>query len=176
MMHFTPQGEGANAEPHLLIATVDAWRSGGVKWTVQCPYEGPRECGLIEECMGSPKEVERWGCEPHPVQPDVTPIPDDRGGWKYSEEDRKKWLAHEDALDHWKNVVHGGYDGHRTDECWFVHISTVSDYWEPEYFLEGIPEGTPISGPMKVLVGYQGSGEDTEPKFKIWEESGNADS
>jgi hypothetical protein len=174
--HYVPQGEGLNVKPHLLIVTIDAWFAGGVKWTVQCPYEGPRECGLLEECTGSPADVKQWGCELRPEIPDVRPVPNGKGGFKYLLEDQAKWEAYEKALDDWRNVVHSGYEGHRTEECWFVHISKVSDYFEPEYFLADIPEGTPVNGPLKVLVAYEGSGEDTMPKFKLWKEPSNADS
>lgn len=176
MTLYVPQGEGLNAKPHLLIPTIDTYGYSGVKWTVQCPYEGPRECGLVEECNGTPKDVEKWGCELLPELPNVTPVPNGKGGYEYHAHDREAWEAFEAARDRWLNEVHDGYARHRTDECWFVHIATCSDYFEPEYFLADIPEGTPIAGPMKVLVGYEGHDEDTEPKFKIWEEKDNADS
>jgi hypothetical protein len=176
MTHYVPQGEGLNAKPHLLIATIDTYGYSGVKWTVQCPYEGPRECGLVEECNGSPADVAKWGCELYPEQPHVTPIPTGRGGWTYSDEDRAKWEAFEKALDHWLEEVHDGYRRHRTEVCWFVHIAECSDFWEPEYFLADMPNGLLLNGFLKVLVGYEGQDEDTEPKFKIWEEKANADS
>lgn len=173
MSTFADQGTGANAKPHLLTAYVTAW--GGVGWRVTCPHEGPRDCGMVEECNGTPKDVEKWGCELYPEQPHVTPIPNGRGGWTYSPEDQEKWDAFEKAQDHWLDEVHGGYRRHRTEQCWFERV-LQEDWFDSESYLEHIPEGTEIVSPLKVIVGHDGYDEDTIPLFKIWEEKDDADS
>lgn len=184
MAHYVAQGKGINAKPHLLIPTIDPWWNGGVKWTVQCPYEGPRECGLVEECNGTEEDVARWGCEPFPAMPGgygslVVAMPEGYDGLvvgPLSEERRAAWRKFEQERDRWEDEVHGGYRWHRTEECWFATVAVPNSDFEPEYFLSDIPRDTPINGPIKVLVGYEGQDEDTEPKFKLWEEPTHADS
>ncbi len=169
MTRYTPQGDGQNRLPHLLVPLIDTKMYSGVRWEVRCPYEGPRECGVIQECHGTDEDVAKWGCEPFPKQPpSATMAPD------MSEEERKAsdraWTAFLDDMQEWKDVTHGGYGYHHTDVCWYAEVAIPNSDFEPEYFLADIPDGTPIEGPLKVLVGYEGSDEDTEPKFKLWEE------
>lgn len=171
---YNEQGEGANKLPHLLTARIDTWRSGAVKWSVICPYEGNRECGFIEECNGTDYEVAKWGCEPHPKAPsdDLAryyldgKLVGPPGAWE------EAWDRYFEARDRWADEVHGGYGGHRTDKCWFEYVLKEGDV-EPEYYLEPL-EGQAVSSPLKVCVGYTGSGEETEPVFKLWEEHSNA--
>lgn len=167
MKHYDEQGTGSNRLPHLLIPVIDTHWYAGIKWTMQCPYEGPRECGLVEECNGTEKDVAKWGCELFPMAPS-----DYHEAAPASRED---WEKFEAARDHWENEVHGGHRWHRTEECWFATVAVPNSDFEPEYFLEDIPDGTKITGPLKVLVGYEGSEEETEPTFKLWEEPTDAE-
>jgi hypothetical protein len=178
MTSFSDKGTGLNTKPHILTAYIDKWH--GVSWKIQCPYEGPRECGVLEECYG---DNEKYGCSPRPTPPsDLYPPP---LSWKKEFPDadlspEKKaeiseaWDAFFDAQDAWREE-HEGREHHRTEQCWFEH--TLTEGWcDEEEFLEHFPEGTLISSPMKVLVGYDGHDEDTMPKFKLWEEPTHADS
>lgn len=168
-MPYDEQGAGANRLPHLLIPTIDTHQYAGIKWTVTCPYEelGSNEgCGIVEECNGTEPDVAKWGCELHPLPPsdyhEAAPA------------SHEEWEAYEEARDRWLNEVHDGYRWHRTTDCWFAKVAVPNSDFEPEYFLADIPSGTPITGPLKVIVGYEGSDEDTEPKFKLWEEPTDA--
>ena len=173
-MPYDAQGTGANRLPHLLIPEIDTHWYSGVKWTVSCPYEllGTNEgCGVVEECHGTPQDVEKWGCRLFPEAPsDQYP-----SGHLLSDEERKAaWEEFEAEREAW-DEAHDWHRWHRTAECWFAHVAVPNSDFDPEYFLADIPRGTPITGPLKVLVGYEGSEEDTEPKFRLWEEPTDAD-
>ncbi len=171
-MTYETQGTGANRLPHLLIPTIDTYQYSGIRWTVQCPYEteGKAEnCGIVEECNGTPQDVERWGCLLFPTPPsdsaDLAALSEDerKALWEEFEAKREVW----DEVNEW-------HRWHRTTQCWYTHVAVPNSDFDPEYFLADIPRGTPINGPLKVLVGYEGSDEDTEPKFKLWEEPTDA--
>lgn len=161
-----------NEKPHLLIARVEGYvRYKGVRWVVECPYPGEtRDCGVIKECSGSEKDVAKWGCRPYPDQPKSPE------GYKFDkelpEDYRQVFLAWEDDVTEWKDehLFCGDGYGHRAKECWFTHILAEGDV-EPETILENIPDGTPISGPFRVEVHYEGSFDETEPSFILWKES-----
>jgi hypothetical protein len=164
MSTFSEQGTGANAKPHLLIARITGW--GGVDWEIQCPYDGPRECGTLEQCYGSPKEQEKHGCPPRPEPPRGMPV--DFGEHKADPGAKEAWEAFDKAMDEWRDE-HVKDQYHRTEQCWF-ELGLKQGWFDAEEFLMTIPEGTEIVSPMKVLVGHDGYDEDTTPKFKIWEE------
>lgn len=170
---FDEPGTGANEKPHLLIATLDIHCWGGVDWRVQCPYEGIRPCGAVEECRGTPEDAKKWGCEPLPKAPegfvDMT-VPGPQ-----SDRRRAEWDEFSKKLVHWRDEVHGGYEWHRTKVCWFQNRIPSGDF-EPEDFLSCLPADMEIKSPIKVMVGYEGHGEDVEPVFKLWEEPTDADS
>lgn len=170
---FEERGAGANARPHRLIALIDRFASGGVQWRVECPYEGIRPCGAVEECHGSPRDNAKWGCKPYPVPPDTSPREKPGGGYEYSDEDRAKWREFERLRSEWLDE-HGGHEWHRTDECWFQIIHS-HDY-DPEYYLAELPDDYPINGPIEVMVGYDDDYDEPEPVFKLWKESPDADS
>lgn len=155
--------DDANTQPHVLTPILSAWH-GGVRWEVHCPHTGPRACGLVEECTGSEKDVEKWGCERFPEPPK-----DYGDAGPESDEARDAWQKFEAARERWRDEVHGGYEWHRTEKCFFEYAVKAGDF-DAEYFLDQLPQDMVIPGPMKVRVGYEGSGEDTEPKFKLWEE------
>lgn len=164
MQRFDTRPDGPNAKPHILRAFLDPHAAGGVSWTIKCPYEGPRECGLVEECTGSDKDVQKWGCEPFPTPPS------DYGDGGPEEDRHAAWEAFEAARDRWENEVHGGRKWHRTEQCWFEHAIGDWDF-EPEYYLStmtGPNEKLEISSPIQVAVGYDGYDEDTEPLLRPW--------
>lgn len=165
MTHYP---EGSNTEPHVLTALLSAWH-GGVKWQIICPHTGSRECGMVEECNGTPEDVAKWGCELFPEMPK-----DYLNGGPEGEERRAAWQAFEEARQRWEDEVHGGYRWHRTDRCFFEYAVNSGDF-DPEYFLDELPQEMVITGAMRVQVGYEGSGEDTEPKFKLWKEPEDAE-
>lgn len=174
---FETQGEGGNALPHLLVATISPGSNGGVEWTVKCPYEGRRECGSTEECFGTPADVEKWGCEPFPEMPEISTAVFAKGVLnKLVGKETEEWAKFEAARDRWVEEVHDGHEWHRTAECWFEYA--IKDVWgsEPEFYLSKLPADMEINGPIKVMVGYDGYGEEVEPLFKLWEEPTNADS
>lgn len=160
-----------NERPHLLIAKVEAYgRYKGVSWSIQCPY-GPddiRDCGLIEECTGLPRDAEKWGCNPRPVEPQGMPVD--------VADNQSAWTDYFIAEDEWTDAhvrYSNGY-GHRVGECWFAHILGEGDV-EPEEILANIPDDTPINGPFKVEVHYEGSGDETYPSFTLWKEAADGD-
>lgn len=168
---FSAQGMGKNARPHLLIARVDVSAYGGISWEVQCPYEGPRECGAIERCYGSDKDVEKWGCTLYPTEPHAPEAY--KPGEDLPQELKDAWDAYQQAVDKWREghlYVENGDYGHRTDQCWFVDRLRSGDE-EPEYYLAKITQGIEIRSPLKVLVGHEGSFEEISPLFKLWKES-----
>jgi hypothetical protein len=171
--HYEKQGEGANRLPHLLKAEIDTHWHSGIKWSVECPYEalGSNEgCGIVEECNGTEADVAKWDCLLFPDSPS-----DIEGFQSLSAEDRSvAWDAFEAKREVW-DEAHDWHRWHRTTECWFAHVALPNSDLDPEYFLADIPRGTPVLSPLKVLVGYEGSDEDTEPKFRLWEEPTDAD-
>lgn len=167
---FSPQGTGANDKPHLLVARLDRYASGAVQWNVKCPHEGNRECGAVVDCNGTPDDVERWGCELYPETPGETPAPDGEGGYEYSEEGSEAWKKFEKARERWVYEVHDGFEWHHGSECWFEHVITSNGDFDPEYFLAELPDGMEVNSPIKVIVGYEGYGEDVEPVLRLWEE------
>ena len=169
MSTYDKQGSGANRLPHLLVPVIDTHWYAGIKWSVECPYEelGSNEgCGVVEECNGTPQDVEKWGCLLFPTSPS------DREGFRdLPDEERKAaWEEFEAKREVW-DEAHDWNRWHRTKDCWYAHVAVPNSDFEPEYFLADSPTGTKTTGPMKVLVGYEGSEEDTEPKFKLWEET-----
>jgi hypothetical protein len=160
-----------NEKPHQLIASVQAYgRYNSVQWSVKCPYPGEaRDCGVIEECSGTEKDVAKWGCRPYPVEPK---LPE---GYKFDnelpEDYRQAFLAWEEDVEEWKDehIYYGDGYGHRAEECWFTHVLTEGDV-EPETILHGIPDGTLIVSPLLVSVYYDGSFDETEPNFTLWKE------
>lgn len=160
-----------NERPHLLIAKVEAYgRYKGVRWVIQCPYEATdlRDCGLIEECTGSEKDAAKWGCKPRPVEP--------RGMPEDTADNRSAWNDYLAAEDEWQDdhVRYSDGYGHRIGECWFAHILGEGDV-EPEDILENIPDDTPINGPFKVEVHYEGSYDESSPSFTLWKETADGD-
>lgn len=170
MAYYDKQGMGANRLPHLLTAQIDTHWNSGIKWTMECPYEdlGTNEgCGIVEECNGTPQDVEKWGCLLFPESPSdqegFRDLPDDvrKAAWDEFEAKREVW-----------DEAHDWHRWHRTTECWFAKVALPNSDFDPEYFLADIPRGTSVVSPLKVLVGYEG---DDEPKFKLWEEPTDAD-
>jgi hypothetical protein len=162
-----------NEKPHLLTAKVEAYgRYKGISWGIQCPYEPQdiRDCGVVEECTGSEADVAKYGCRPYPVEPKFPQghTPDA----ELPEEFRLAWRAWEDEVTEWQCAHYyygGGSYGHRVGDCWFTHILGEGDV-EPEGILENIPDNTPINGPFKVEVHYEGSYDETSPSFTLWKE------
>lgn len=174
---FEKQGQGSNAQPHLLVAKISPGSHSGVQWDVKCPYEGVRECGLTEECSGSEEEAKKWGCEPFPVSPPNMKGDPNLRTPEEREADKAAWDKFFEAQDRWRDEVHGGYLWHRTDQCWFEYALRSNPWdFEPEYYLALLPADMEINGPIKVMVGYDAYGEEVEPLFKLWEEPTNADS
>ena len=173
MSYYTEQGQRENRLPHLLVAEIDTHWHSGIKWVVKCPYEAEDEdegCGIVEECNGTPADVEKWGCLLFPSSPsDESSYPE-----MSDEERRAAWDEFEAKREAW-DEAHDHHRWHRTPQCWYAHIAVPNSDFEPEYFLADIPRGTPIEGPLKVLVGYEGADEDAEPKFRLWKESGDAE-
>lgn len=170
MTRFIEQGTGINAKPHLLTARINGW--GGIVWSIECPYEGSRDCGSLEECHGTPEQREKYRCSERPVPPsDVMPVT-----WGIHQADpgaKEAWDDYHEALDQWRDE-HDNDGFHRTEECWF-ELVLREDWFDSEGYLTDLDNEIVVS-PMRVLVGYEGSGEDTEPKFTLWKEEGNADS
>lgn len=162
-----------NEKPHLLTVKVQSYgRSGqykGVSWTVQCPYglDDIHDCGMIEECTGSEEDAAKWGCTPRPVEPRrIEDTADNRSAWN-------DYLAAEDEWQDDHVRYSDGY-GHRIGECWFTHILAEGDV-EPEDILKNIPDDTPINGPFKVEVHYEGSYDEVYPSFTLWKEAADGD-
>lgn len=172
-MPYDAQGEGANRLPHLLIPEINTRWHSGIKWTVTCPYAetgGSPGCSIVEECNGTPEDVKKWGCLLFPTAPS-----DIENFDSLSQEERQ---AHWDEFEAKREIWDEAHDyrrHHPTSECWFANVAIPNSDFEPEYFLADIPDGTAVTGPLKVLVGYEGSDEDTEPKFRLWEEPTDAD-
>jgi hypothetical protein len=171
MTSFANQGTSANSKPHLLTAYINGW--GGVTWKIECPHEGPRDCGTLEECHGTPEQMKTYGCSPRPVPPSDT-MPVEWGYFKADNDAKDVWNTYYNALEQWR-TSHEGREHHRTEKCWF-ELALEEDWFDSEEYLDLIPEGTRIVSPLRVLVGHDGYDEDTTPKFKIWEENGDADS
>lgn len=173
MSYYSEQGVGENRLPHLLVAEIDAHWHSGIKWTVQCPYEAEKKaegCGVVEECSGSLGDVVKWGCLLFPESPSDRP----QYATLNEEERAAAWEEFEAKREVW-DEVHDWHRWHRTTECWYATVAVPNSDFEPEYFLKDIPRGTPIAGPLKVRVGYEGSDEDTEPRFRLWEEPASAE-
>lgn len=175
MSTYVDQGHGENAKPHLLIAKLDT-HYGGVHWTIQCPYEGNRPCGLIEECFGTPQENERWGCPPMPIEPQMPKGYDPYGNHAMPSHFLAQTMdEYMGALDDWRDAhtrtAQGTY-GHHTAACWYP---TVLGDDEPEYYLADMPEGLEIRSPIKVCVGYDSSLDEATPIFRLWKEAADGD-
>jgi hypothetical protein len=170
MSYFPQQGEGENAQPHLLVARIDTSSYAGTSWSVRCPYEGFRPCGMLERCTGSEKDVEKWGCTPHPVEPKWPK------GYKFDMEvppDLKlAWGDYKRALSNWRDdhVAFDGEYGHHSDKCWYIDRLRSGDE-DPEYYLAHITPDTEIRSPLKVAVGHDGWAEEISPLFRLWKES-----
>lgn len=167
-MRFDKQGEKANAQPHLLTAYLDLDSFAGVTWRVTCPYTGPKECGMVEECRGTSRDVEKWGCEPYPSAPDIRSLQNPDGTWSAVAND-EVWDAFHKARDRWVDEIHDGNEFHRTQACWYEEAISSGDY-EAEYFLSAFPREYVIVSPIKVMVGYEGYADECEPVLKLWEE------
>jgi hypothetical protein len=139
------QPGSANEKPHILRAFFGTY--GAVRWTVECPYEGVAECGLMEPCT-----------EHHEPGSPTGPEHRDRAAWR-------RWdLLHEEwAQDHPSGPHHPG------SKCWYEYSLEEGD-WEPEYYLAEIPDGTPVMQAMRVQVGYEGYDDECEPRFKLWKD------
>jgi hypothetical protein len=173
MSYYSKQGAGENRLPHLLVATIDTHWNSGIKWVIQCPYEadGKAEgCGIVEECNGTPDDVAKWDCLLFPESPSDHPP---QLAAMSDEERAAAWSEFEAKREVW-DEAHDWNRWHRTTECWYATVAIPNSDFDPEYFLADISRGTPINGPLKVLVGYEGSDEDTEPKFRLWEEPDGA--
>lgn len=150
---FDRQGEGYNALPHLLTATLDPdWRDG-MRWSVQCPYEGAgRPCALLEECTKHPR----------PQSPGVgcTPMdPEFQQRWDEWEAADERW---------WEDHDFGSW--HPANQCWASHMIAEGDY-EPEYYLRSMPKGHVINGPLRIQIGRIGNYEEAEPVFRLWDDN-----
>lgn len=160
-VRFSPQGEHENALPHRLIALFDPGRHMGIQWKLECPYEGAeRPCALL------------WECEEHerpkdPYHQPMVSFP----GLEVDPEYAQELEAYEKAMEEWEEEhPQGPY--HPVDRCWAEHMLADGDL-EPEYFLEGITEGTPVISPVKVSLGQFGHGEEGEPVFRLWIDENN---
>ena len=155
---YSPKGEHDNRLPHRLIAQIDSHWNGGVRWKLECPYEGvERPCALLMECTEHPRPSDPYH------KPMVT------SELEIDPEYREEIEAYEKAMEAWEDEhPHGSY--HHTGDCWARWVIEEGDYSEPEYFLADIPRGTPLVGPLEVLLGARGHGEDQEPVFRLWNE------
>lgn len=168
--YFPEQGTGENTLPHLLIARIEVSAYAGISWSVQCPYEGPRPCGMLESCTGTDQDVKKWGCSSYPVEPQFP------HGYKFDMEMPKDlqdaWKVYQQAVSNWRDdhVESEGDYYHRGDQCWYIDRLRSGDE-DPEYYLACITPDTEIRSPLKVAVGHEGWQEEISPLFRLWKES-----
>lgn len=174
MTHFPEQGQHENTKPHLLIARIDTSSYAGIRWTVECPYEGFRDCGMLVRCTGSEQDVEKWGCTPYPVEPTWPK------GYKFDmempPETADAWRVYREAVSDWRDdhLEFDGEHGHHNEDCWYIDRLRSGDE-DPEYFLAHITPDTEIRSPLKVAVGYEGWQEEISPLFRLWKEAADGD-
>lgn len=172
--YFSEQGQAENAQPHLLIARIDVSAYAGISWSVQCPYEGNRSCGMLVRCTGSPADVEKWGCTLYPVEPEWPK------GYKFDmempPETADAWRVYRQAVSDWQDdhVSHEGDTFHRGSDCWYINRLRSGDE-DPEYYLAHITPETEVHSPLKVAVGHDGWDEEISPVFRLWKEAADGD-
>jgi len=147
--HYYDRGEGQNRLPHLLYAVIDDRGWGNVRWRVECPYEGVRDCGVLVPCTEHKEPTQPRGLT---------------GSAKRRAEQR--FLQ---AYDEWHDLHGYGAAEHPGSECWFEHMLTEGDI-EPEYFLADIPNDTPLTWPLEIRVGHEGSYDESTPIFTTWKD------
>lgn len=137
-----------NDKPHWLTAHLDTQYGNGVRWELMCPYEGPRDCGILVPCK-----------VPAHHQPSAPRVPEfqDRRGWER--------YAYLDDL--WRDF-HPNGPFHPGTECW-VKDRIESNDLEPEYWLREMTAKT-ITGPIPVAVRIEGWDEDAEPILTDWKD------
>jgi hypothetical protein len=163
-LRFEPQGKGYNALPHVLTAYVDHWRSSGITWRVKCPYEGPsRPCASMEECLEHP-------AAPQDPYDRVSLSRED----KLDPEFQQEVQEYKKALERWEDDHPDGHR-HAVDRCWAEWVMDEGDV-EPEYFLEPIPGDHPVTGPLRVLLGTRGYGEEADPVYRLWDDDKDGES
>lgn len=130
-----------NELPHVLTATLDYEGWGGVRWALECPYEGVRECGILVPCS----LAEHEGPGPSPSEPHSDPL-------------SQAWLDWYEAFDAWREACPS--DGHPGEQCWYAYMINGREE-EPEYFLAEMPR-LPITGPIRVAVHTTGFDDDQQ--------------
>lgn len=146
---YYDRGEGQNRLPHLLYAVINDYGYGNVRWRVECPYEGVRDCGLLVPCTEHKEPTQPRGLTGSAMR---------RAEAKFLE-----------AHDEWHDLHSYGPAEHPGSECWFEYMIAAGDV-EPEYFLADVPKDTPLTYPLEIRVGHEGAYDEATPIFTTWKD------